>query len=162
MGVGSLFKKYLFVLLVSMIPIIELRGAIPIGVIGQQLPFIPVLITAVIGNIIPVPFILWFAKPILLWCTTWPGIFGKIFSKIHEKGLKAGNKMLEKTGNGLYYALFLFVAIPLPGTGAWTGSLAATLLELKFWPSMLSITFGVICAGVIILALSSFGVMVLH
>ena len=158
----ALIKKYFWVLFVSMVPIVELRGAIPIGVVGQQLPLLPVLITAVIGNMLPVPFILLFAKKILLWCTGLPGILGRFFSKIHEKGMKAGDKMQEKAGRSVYVGLFLFVAIPLPGTGAWTGSLAATLLDLKFWPSVLAVMAGVICAGLIMLTLSSLGVMAIY
>ena len=158
----TLIKKYFWVLFVSMIPIVELRGAIPIGVVGQQLPLIPVLITAVIGNMLPVPFILLFAKKILLWCATWPGALGRFFAKIHEKGMKAGEKMQEKAGRSVYWGLFVFVAIPLPGTGAWTGCLAATLLELKFWPSVLAVLAGVVSAGLIMLTLSQFGVMALY
>ncbi len=158
----SLIKKYFWVLFVSMVPIVELRGAIPIGVVGQHLPLLPVLITAVIGNMLPVPFILLFAKKILLWCTRWPGILGRFFTKIHEKGMKAGDKMQEKAGRSVYVGLFLFVAIPLPGTGAWTGSLAAALLDLKFWPSVLAVMAGVICAGLIMLTLSSLGVMAIY
>lgn len=158
----GLIKKYLIVLVVSMVPIVELRGAIPFGVMVQRLPEIPVLFTAIIGNMLPVPIILLFAKPILLWCCNWRGFLGRMFSKIHEKGMKAGKKMTDTAGPGIYWALFLFVAIPLPGTGAWTGCLAATLLDLKFWPSVLSVMGGVISAGLIMLLLSSLGVMALY
>lgn len=158
----ELLKKYFIVLFVSMVPILELRGAIPIGVVVQQLDLVPVLIVAVVGNMLPVPIILLFAKKILLWCCTWKGILGKIFNKIHEKGMMAGNKMEQKAGKSIYFALFLFVAIPLPGTGAWTGCLGATLLDLKFWPSVISVMAGVISAGIIMLILSSLGVMVIH
>lgn len=158
----EVIKKYFIVLFVSMVPIVELRGAIPIGVIGQRLELVPVLITAIIGNMLPVPVILLFAKRILLWCCTWKGILGRFFSKIHEKGMKAGEKMQKKSGKSIYWALFIFVAIPLPGTGAWTGCLAATLLDLKFWPSVLAVMGGVITAGIIMLALSTLGVMAIY
>lgn len=152
----AIFKEYFWVFFVSMVPLIELRGAVPIGV-GMGLELIPTYVVSVIGNMLPVPIILLFAKKVLLWCCTWPGKAGKIFGKIHEKGIKAGVKMQEKTGRGIYFALYLFVAIPLPGTGAWTGSLAATLLELKFWPSVAAVLAGVMTAGVI-MALGSLGV----
>ncbi len=158
----TLLRKYFWVFLVSMVPLIELRGAIPIGVIGQQLPLLPTLVIAVIGNMLPVPIILLFAKKVLLWCCTLPGGFGRFFGKIHEKGMKAGEKMQEKAGKGIYWGLFIFVAIPLPGTGAWTGSLGATLLDLKFWPSVFAVMAGVITAGIIMLTLSGLGVMAIY
>ncbi len=158
----ELLRRYIVVLLVSMVPVIELRGAIPIGVVGQQLPALQTLIVAVIGNMLPVPIILLFAKKVLLWCCTWPGVLGRFFSKIHEKGMRAGEKIEAKAGRGIYWGLFLFVAIPLPGTGAWTGSLAATLLDLKFWPSVAAVMLGVASAGLIMLTLSQLGVMALY
>ncbi|MBP8855745.1 MAG: small multi-drug export protein [Oscillospiraceae bacterium] len=149
----AIFKKYFWVFFVSMVPIIELRGAIPIGV-GMGLPLIPTYIIAVIGNMLPVPIIILFSKAVLIWCTKLPYV-GKFFQWIYEKGMKAGDKMQEKAGKGLYWALFLFVAIPLPGTGAWTGSLAATLLDMKFWPSVIAVMAGVMTAGVIMGAASA-------
>ncbi len=157
----ELVKKYFWVFFVSMVPLIELRGAVPIGVGMQLEPTWSILLVAVIGNMVPVPIILLFAKKVLLWCCTWPGKLGKFFGAIHSKGVKASNKIQEKSGKGIYYGLFLFVAIPLPGTGAWTGCLGATLLDLKFWPSVLSVLAGVITAGIIMLVLSSLGFMVL-
>lgn len=157
----ELAKKYFWVFFVSMVPILELRGAVPIGIASGLKPEWSVLLVAVIGNMLPVPFILLFAKKILLWCCTWPGKLGKMFQWIHEKGMKASNAIQSKTGKGVYWGLFIFVAIPLPGTGAWTGCLGATLLDLKFWPSVLSVLAGVLCAGVIMLVLSSLGVMAL-
>lgn len=159
---ATLLKKYFWVFFVSMVPIVELRGAIPIGVVGQQLPLLPVLAIAVLGNMLPVPVILLFAKRVLLWCCTLPGGFGRFFGKIHEKGMKAGLAIQKKAGRGIYWGLFLFVAIPLPGTGAWTGSLGATLLDLDFWPSVLAVAGGVVSAGLIMLALSSLGVMAIY
>lgn len=150
----TLFKKYFWVFLVSMMPIVELRGAIPIGV-ASGLPLAGTYITAIIGNMLPVPIIILFSKKVLLWCCRLPGAWGKPFNWIYSKGVKAGDKMQEKAGRGLYVALFLFVAIPLPGTGAWTGSLAATLLDMKFWPSVLAVMCGVLTAGVIMGALSA-------
>lgn len=143
----ALLKEYFWVFFVSMVPLVELRGAVLIGV-GMGLELIPTYIVAVIGNMLPVPIILLFAKEVLLWCTHLPKV-GGFFQKIWEKGVKGGDKLQEKAGGGIYWALFLFVGIPLPGTGAWTGALAATILDLKFWPSVLAVMGGVMLAGVI-------------
>ncbi|MEG0911375.1 MAG: small multi-drug export protein [Ruthenibacterium sp.] len=153
---GAIIKNYLWIFIIAMVPIVELRGAVPVGV-AAGLPLIPVYIVSVLGNMLPVPFILLFAKKVLLWCCTWNGALGRFFQKIHEKGMKAGDKMLATAGRGIYFALFIFVAIPLPGTGAWTGCLAATLLDLKFWPSVVAVLAGVMTAGVI-MGLGSAGV----
>lgn len=154
----TLVKKYFWVFFISMVPLIELRGAVPYGILWG-LPLPGVYAAAILGNMLPVPFILLFAKKILIWCTHLPGKFGHFFDLIYEKGMKAGDTMQEKAGRGLYFALFVFVAIPLPGTGAWTGCLAATLLDMKFGKSVLAVLGGVICAGIImgILALGAAG-----
>lgn len=149
----ALIEQYFWILFISMVPLIELRGAIPVGVAMGNLPLLGIYIAAIIGNMLPVPIILLFAKKVLLWCTKLPHI-GKFFGMIYNKGVKAGTKMQEKAGRGLYFALFVFVAIPLPGTGAWTGCLAATLLDMKTWPSILAVLAGVITAGLIMGALS--------
>ena len=117
----ALVKEYFWIFFISMVPIVELRGAVPAG-LAMGLPVIPTYIVSVM----PVPVILLFAKAVLLWCTKLPGGLGRFFMKIYDKGVKAGEKMQAKAGRGIYWALFLFVAIPLPGTGAWTGCLAAT------------------------------------
>lgn len=144
----NMIQKYFWVLFISMVPLIELRGAVPYGVLWG-LPLAGVYVAAIIGNMIPVPIILLFAKKVLVWCTTWPGALGRFFGKIYDKGMKAGDKLQEKAGRGLYFALFLFVAIPLPGTGAWTGCLAATLLDMKFGKSVFAVLCGVVTAGII-------------
>ncbi len=149
----TLLKNYIWVFIVSMVPLFELRGAVPIGV-GMGLELVPTYIIAVIGNILPVPVILLFAKQVLLWCTRLPKV-GGFFQKIWEKGVKGGDKLQEKAGTSIYWALFLFVGIPLPGTGAWTGALAATILDLKFFPSLLAVAGGVMLAGVIMGLVSS-------
>ena len=143
-------KKYLIVFLVSMVPLIELRGAIPYAV-GFHLPIVPSCIVAVLGNMVPVPFIFLFARRILEWGADkrWIGPF---CSWCLDKGQKAVHKMEEKAGTGLYVALLLFVGIPLPGTGAWTGTLAASLLGMDFKKSVLYIMLGVLLAGAIMLA----------
>ena len=113
----ALVKEYFWIFFISMVPIVELRGAVPAG-LAMGLPVIPTYIVSVIGNMLPVPVILLFAKAVLLWCTKLPGGLGRFFMKIYDKGVKAGEKMQAKAGRGIYWALFLFVAIPLPGTGA--------------------------------------------
>lgn len=145
-------KKYLIVFLISMVPLVELRGAIPYAV-GFNLPLIPSYIVAVIGNLLPVPFIFLFARKILVWGQDKP-VIGRFFKFCLEKGEKGGRKLQEKAGKGLYVALLLFVGIPLPGTGAWTGTLAASLLDMDFKKSSLAVMLGVILAGVIMLAAS--------
>ncbi|MBQ3280653.1 small multi-drug export protein [Candidatus Saccharibacteria bacterium] len=148
--------KILLILIVSMVPLIELRGAIPIAIgMDLGLPEWAVLIIALIGNILPVPIIYLFAQKVLKWgqkCKIkW---FKKFCNFCLEKGKKAGDKMLKKAKAGVYVALFLFVAIPIPGTGAWTGTLAASILDLDFKKSMLAVIAGVITAGLIMLLVS--------
>ena len=145
-------KKYLIVFLISMVPLIELRGAIPYAV-GFNLPLIPSYIIAVIGNMIPVPFIFLFARKVLEWGKD-KKVIGGFFTWCLQKGEKGGRKLEEKAGRGLYIALLLFVGIPIPGTGAWTGTLAASFLNMDFKKSVLYVMAGVILAGVIMLAAS--------
>lgn len=145
-------KKYLIVFLISMVPLIELRGAIPIAV-GLGLPVIPSLVVAVIGNMLPVPFIFLFARRILEWGKD-KKVIGGFFRWCLEKGEKGGRKLEEKAGRGLYLALLLFVGIPLPGTGAWTGTLAASFLNMDFRKSVVCVLLGVLLAGAIMLAAS--------
>jgi uncharacterized membrane protein len=145
-------KKYLIVFLISMVPLIELRGAIPYAV-GFGLPLVPSLVVALFGNMLPVPFIFLFARKILVWGKDKKYV-GKFFSWCLEKGEKGGRKLEAKAGAGLYIALLLFVGIPLPGTGAWTGTLAASLLDMDFKKSMLYIFGGLLLAAAIMLAAS--------
>lgn len=149
-----MLKKYLIVFFVSMVPLIELRGAIPIAA-GMGLPFIQYYIIAIIGNMIPVPFIYFFARKILVRGANKP-VIGKFFTWCLEKGEKGGKKLQATAGKGLFVALLLFVGIPLPGTGAWTGTLAASILDMDFKSSVLAVMLGVILAG-IIMALASMG-----
>lgn len=150
--------KYLLVFIVSMVPLIELRGAIPIGLstlLGDSLPVLPLYITCIIGNMLPVPIIFFFARKVLEWGKD-KKFIGKFFTFCLEKGEKGGKKLQEKAGRGLYVALFLFVGIPLPGTGAWTGTLAASFLDMDFKKSVIAVMAGVILAG-IIMGLASAG-----
>ena len=150
-----MLKKYIIVFLISMVPIIELRGAIPIGVGAYNLPVLTTFIICIIGNMIPVPFIFLFARKVLEWGQDKPYI-GPLFKWFIKKGHKGGQKLQSKAGRGLYYALFLFVGIPIPGTGAWTGTLAASILDLDFKKTVFSVLGGVLLAG-IIMAVSSYG-----
>ena len=148
-----------------MVPLIELRGAIPFGLselLGGPLDVVPLYIVCILGNMIPVPFIFFFARKILVWGSEiklpkWLKWINSIFKFFLNKGEKAGKKLTEKTGRSVYVALLLFVGIPLPGTGAWTGTLAASLLDLDFKKSSIFIMLGVILAG-IIMGLASAGV----
>ena len=142
-----MFLKYLIVFLISMVPLIELRGAIPYAV-GFQLPLLPSYIVAILGNMLPVPFIFLFARKILEWGKN-KKITKKFFTFCLEKCNKGGKKLQEKAGRNVYFALFLFVGTPLPGTGAWTGTLAASLLNLDFKKSIIAIMGGVVLAGII-------------
>ena len=150
-----MLKKYILIFLVSMVPIVELRGAIPIAV-GMGLDKLPSFIIAIIGNMVPVPFIYFFARKLLVWGKDKKYI-GKIFNFFLEKGNKAGEKLKKKANKSIYVALMLFVGIPLPGTGAWTGTLAASILNLDFKKSVIAATLGVLLAGLIMMAIS-FGI----
>ena len=148
-----MLKKYLTIFLISMVPILELRGAIPYSV-GFGLPSIPSFIVCVIGNMIPVPFIYWFARRVLEWGKD-KRFIGRFFTWCLVKGERGGQKLMEKSGVGVYIALLLFVGIPLPGTGAWTGTLAASLLDMDFKSSVLAVMLGVLLAGIIMGAASA-------
>ena len=148
--------KILLVLFVSMVPLIELRGAIPVAVgMDLGLPEWLVLIIAIIGNVIPAPIIFFFARKFLEWGAKqkWKPL-EQFCNFCLKKGEKAGVKLLKKAKSGVYFALFLFVAIPIPGTGAWTGTLAASILNLDFKKTMIAIISGILVAGLIMLAVS--------
>ena len=151
-----MLKKYLFVFFVSMVPLIELRAAVPIA-LGMDLPVLPSYIVCILGNMLPVPIIYLFARKVLEWGADKP-VIGKFFTFCLEKGHKGGEKLKEKAGRGLFVALLLFVGIPLPGTGAWTGTLAASLLDMDFKSSVIAVLFGVVLAG-IIMGLASAGLL---
>ena len=139
--------NYLIVFLISMVPLVELRGAVPYA-ITMGLPVLPSYIIAIIGNMLPMPFIFFFARKVLEWGKDKP-VIGGFFTFCLEKGHKGGEKLKEKAGNSLYLALFLFVGIPIPGTGAWTGTLAASILDMDFKKSVKAVVCGVILAGII-------------
>ena len=163
------FKMILIVLLCSMIPIIELRGAIPLGagiseiewisdifnISGSNtLPWWQNYIISVIGNMIPIPFILVFIKSILKWMKDGPKFFSKIAIWLENKA----NKHSAKFQKSESVALMLFVGIPLPGTGAWTGALIAALFGIRIKYSLPSIFAGVLIAGAI-MTFASYGIL---
>lgn len=149
---------YLIIFLISMVPLIELRGAIPYAVgfieAGEPLKLWLCYVIAIIGNMLPVPFIYFFARKVLEWGKD-KKIIGKFFTFCLEKGHKGGAKLQEKAGKGLFWALLLFVGIPLPGTGAWTGTLAASILDMGFKKSVVAVMLGVVLAGIIMGILSA-------
>ena len=148
--------NYLIVFLISMVPLIELRGAI-VYAVGMDLPLLPSYIICIIGNMLPVPFIYFFARKVLLWGRD-KRFIGKFFTFCLEKGEKAGKKLVATTGRGgLFIALMLFVGIPLPGTGAWTGALGASFLNMGFKSTVASVSLGLVIAGVIMGAASALG-----
>ena len=152
-----MFTKYLLIFLISMVPLIELRGAIPMAV-AMDLNYWECLVICVIGNMLPVPVIYFFARKVLIWGSHRKYI-GKFFTFCLEKGEKAGQKLRKAAGRkGLFFALLIFVGIPLPGTGAWTGTLGASFLNMGFKSTVLSVSLGVILAGCIMGILSVTGV----
>ncbi|MCR5627991.1 MAG: small multi-drug export protein [Lachnospiraceae bacterium] len=154
-----MMQKYLWVIFISMVPLIELRGALPVAIgLGIDLPV--AFAICIIGNMIPVPFIFLFARKVLEWGKD-KKIIGRFFTFCLEKGEKGGRKLEEKAGRGLYWALLLFVGIPLPGTGAWTGTLAASILDMDFKKSVVAVLLGVLLASIIvgIVSYGAFGIV---
>ena len=149
-------KKYILAFLISMVPLIELRGGVPaamaMGISGPE-----AIALCAVGNMLPVPIIYLFARKVLVWGSTKPHI-GGLFAKILDKGEKAGQKLVATASRrGLFIALLLFVGIPLPGTGAWTGTLAASLLNMGWKSTTGAVSLGVILAGIIMATVSSLG-----
>ena len=151
-----MLQKYLFIFLLSMVPMIELRGSISFAV-GWELDYLTALTISAIGNMLPVPVIYFFARKVLLWGANRKYI-GKFFRFCLEKGEHGGQKLTARAGRGgLFVALMLFVGIPVPGTGAWTGTLAASFLNMGIRSTAASVSLGVIIAG-IIMGVASTGV----
>ena len=152
-----MFTKYLLIFFVSMVPLIELRGAIPIAV-GMDLNYWESLVICVIGNMLPVPVIYFFARKVLIWGAD-KKFIGKFFRFCLVKGERAGQKLTKAAGRkGLFFAILIFVGIPLPGTGAWTGALGASFLNMGFKSTVVAVSLGVILAGCIMGILSVTGV----
>lgn len=150
-----MFGSYLLIFFISMVPLIELRGAIPVSR-GLGLPLTISYVVSIVGNMVPVPFIYLFARRFLEWGAD-KKLIGVPCSFFLTKGEKAGKKLRKTAGHGFFLALALFVGIPLPGTGAWTGTLAASLLDMDMRQTVAAVTAGVLIAG-IIMALASAGV----
>ena len=151
-----MLKNYIIAVLISMVPLIELRGGVPAAMtMGMSGP--EAIMVCAIGNMLPVPFIYLFARKVLLWGSTKP-YSGPVFGKILDKGEKAGQKMVAKASRGgLFVALLLVVGIPLPGTGAWTGTLAASLLNMGWKSTTGAVSLGVVLAGIIMAIVSTMG-----
>ena len=147
-----MLQYYLLVFFISMVPVIELRGAIPVG-LGLGLEVLPTYLVCVVGNMLPVPVIYLFARKFLIWGCDKP-LIGKICKFFIVKGEKAGRALEAKAGRGLTIALLLFVGIPLPGTGAWTGALVAALLDIRMRHAVPAIFLGVVIAGAIVTVLT--------
>lgn len=152
-----MFFKYLIVFFISMVPLIELRGAIPVA-IGMGLDTLPSIAVCAVGNLIPVPVIYFFARKFLIWGLDKPYISG-ICHFFHDKGEAAGQKLSSSRFGrfGLMAALIVFVGIPVPGTGAWTGTLGASFLDLGMKKTALSVTLGVLIAAIIMATVSNVG-----
>ena len=147
---ACMIKNYLWIFFISMVPLIELRGAIPVSQ-ALQMPVVSSYIVCIIGNMLPVPVIYLFARKFLEWGQD-KRFIGGICRFFIVKGNAAGEKLQAKVGRGLFFALLLFVGIPLPGTGAWTGTLAASFLNMKFKDTILAVILGVLLAGCIMMA----------
>ena len=155
-----MLQKYLHIFLISMVPMIELRGGVPIATAVSGLDYWPSLVVCVIGNMLPVPVIYFFARKVLEWGRDKKYI-GKFFTYCIEKGERGGQKLKARAGRqGLFLALLLFVGIPLPGTGAWTGTLAASFLNMGIKSTSIAVSLGVILAGIIMGIVSMTGIHV--
>ncbi len=148
---NTFLGKILLTFLISMVPIIELRGAIPVAT-GAGLDWRVAIIVAIIGNMVPVPFIIIFIKKIFAWMRKVSPKLDKIVVKMENKAFSKRD-VIDKYGP---WGLYLFVAIPLPGTGAWTGSLIAAMLDIPLKKAFPAVALGVITAGIIV-AFVSYG-----
>ena len=143
-----MIKKYLLIFFISMVPLVELRGAIPTAV-TMDLDYLTSMVVCCVGNMLPVPIIYLFARQVLHWGADKPYI-GRFFRFCLDKGQRGGEKLRAKAGRGgLFVALLLFVGIPLPGTGAWTGTLAASFLNMGIKSTVAAVSLGVILAAII-------------
>ncbi len=154
-----MLKNYLYCFFISMVPLIELRGAVPYGVLkGLDYPI--TLVICAIGNMLPVPIIYFFARKVLIWGCDKKYI-GRFFTFCYQKGEQGGVKLVKRTGRGgLFVALLLFVGIPIPGTGAWTGTLAASFLDMGIKSTTIAVCLGVLLAGIIMGVVTMTGVHV--
>ena len=148
--------NYIKIFLISMVPIVELRGAV---LYSQylELPIVPSYIVCILGNMLPVPFVYFFARKLLIWGSDKP-VIGPACRFLNNKGELAGQKLTEKASRrGTFIALLLFVGIPLPGTGAWTGTLAASILDMGIKHTAGAVMLGVLLAGIIMMSAGVLG-----
>jgi uncharacterized membrane protein len=145
----TVLNKYILTFLMSMVPVIELRGAVPFGV-GMDLPLLPVLIVSVVGNMLPVPFIALFIRRIFGFLRRRSLRLDALVTKIEDRARKKARKIKKYETLGL----FILVAIPLPGTGAWTGALVGALLNIRLKWLLPAVFAGVVTAGVIMSVLT--------
>ena len=151
-----LFVNLLEVWFISMLPLIELRGAIPISQ-AMGLPVWPSYIVCILGNMLPIPFVYIYSERFLKWGKNKKYV-GRFCRWCLKRGYKAGEKLSKKTsGAGLFFGLILFVGIPIPGTGAWTGIMAASILNMGWKSATLAVALGVLLAGAIMMTASYFG-----
>lgn len=160
----SMLPKEVWVTLISMVPIIELRGAIPVA-IALGMPWLEALLLCCIGNILPAPFIIAYMKPIFRFLKKSKllrGLVEKVEHRTAKKAEKAQAENAEKKSKQAlpFLAIYLFVAIPLPGTGAWTGSMIAALLDMRVKHALPAVALGVLTAGIIMLCASLLGVAI--
>lgn len=146
------YMKYLITFLISMVPVIELRGAIPYGVAAGLEPWL-VYPLAALGNLLPVPFILLFIRKILHWMKRYEKL-GKIAVKLEERAANKSGTVRKSE----FIGLLIFVAVPLPGTGAWTGALIAALMDMRLKRALSAITLGVLAAGLIVTLVMVLGI----
>jgi len=146
-----MFGKLLTTFLIAMVPVIELRGAIPMAT-AEGVPLVPAIVTAVIGNLLPVPFIILFVRKVFAWMRGRNEKLNAFVTKIENRAMSKADSVQKYE----FWGLALFVAIPLPGTGAWTGALIAALLDMQPLKAFLSVALGVIGAGFIV-AFVSYG-----
>lgn len=142
---NSFFGKLVMTFLISMVPVLELRGAIPIGV-AHGLPFWWAIPVAIVGNLAPVPFIIVFIKKIFAWLRTKSRWLNDLVARLENRAISK----IDTVKKYAFWGLFFFVAVPLPGTGAWTGSLIAAMMDMRVKEAFPSILLGVVTAGVII------------
>lgn len=147
-------KHLLYILAISMVPVIELRGAIPIG-LGLGLPFYAVFLTALIGNLLPVPFLILFTRRVFEWLRKRSQMLERLVGRL-EKKAKSKEALMKKYE---LLGLCILVAIPLPGTGAWTGSLVSAVFDIRLKHAFPVIALGVLIAGVIV-SVVSYGVSI--
>jgi uncharacterized membrane protein len=146
------FPNWAAILIISMIPVVELRGAIPWGDLVLKMPYWQTFLLALVGNCIPAPLILKFMPALLEWMRG-TKVFGPFANWLHARGMKK-TKNIEQYK---FWGLTIFIAIPLPGTGVWTGCLAASLMEMDFKQGMLCAFLGAAIAGVVVSAICALG-----